>query len=225
MLIFQPVENALYLGRLLRTALALGIDGLIALSSALCRSLAQLRQCVTLLTSNEKTKPNSYCTMVQNIKKNTKNSHLIIYFPTSKGVSERANKWVQRSARAKQAGWSKRTSERCKQISERTSEWPSLYFWMFWRTVSWWIRFFDSSSHKHAIETNNRILEWKKNFFEWKLVSYKTGKIDEYMNEWMHEWKNEWMNKWMNEWMNGQISDFLFWPNQGKNHIFYYINQ
>ena len=34
---------------------------------------------------------------------------------------------MQRSARAKQAGWSKRMSERCEQTSKRTSEWPSTY--------------------------------------------------------------------------------------------------
>ena len=41
-------------------------------------------------------------------------------FPTSLGVSE----WAQRSARAKRAVRSKRTSERCERTSERMSEWP-----------------------------------------------------------------------------------------------------
>ena len=36
----------------------------------------------------------------------------------------RANKWVQRSARAKWAVRSKLTSEGCEQTSRRTSEWP-----------------------------------------------------------------------------------------------------
>ena len=51
-----------------------------------------------------------------------------IYFPTSKGVSavsERANEWAQRRARAKRAVRSKRTCERCEQTSEWPSEWPS----------------------------------------------------------------------------------------------------
>ena len=55
---------------------------------------------------------------------------LKIHFPTSEGVSEvseRANKWAQRRARAKRAVRSKWTSERCEQTSERTREWPSTY--------------------------------------------------------------------------------------------------
>ena len=61
-------------------------------------------------------------------KKHWMNSHLIIHCPTSEGVSEvseRANKWAQRRARAKRAVRSKWTSERCERTSERTSEWPS----------------------------------------------------------------------------------------------------
>ena len=57
--------------------------------------------------------------------KKTQKSHLLIYFPTSEGVSEgvsevskRANEWAQQSAWVKQAGWSKRMSEQC----ERTSK-------------------------------------------------------------------------------------------------------
>ena len=51
-------------------------------------------------------------------------------------VSEQANKWAQRSARAewmsgvckvKQAAWSKQMSEQLEPMSERTSEWPSTY--------------------------------------------------------------------------------------------------
>ena len=67
-------------------------------------------------------------TMVENGKKHRQNSHLIIHFPTSEGVSEvseRANEWAQWRARAKRAVRSKRTSERCEQTSKRTSEWPS----------------------------------------------------------------------------------------------------
>ena len=67
-------------------------------------------------------------TMVENRKKHRQNSQLIILFPTSEGaseVSEQANEWVQRRARAKRAVRSKETSERCERMSERTSEWPS----------------------------------------------------------------------------------------------------
>ena len=53
--------------------------------------------------------------------------HRVIHCPMSLGVSEQANEWAQRSAQAKQAVWSERMSERCKWISERTSEWPSTY--------------------------------------------------------------------------------------------------
>ena len=63
-------------------------------------------------------------------KKHRHNSHLIIHFPTSEGVSkvsERANEWAQRRARAKRAVRSKQTSERCERMSKRTSEWPSTY--------------------------------------------------------------------------------------------------
>ena len=42
----------------------------------------------------------------------------------SEWVSERANEWAQRSARAKRAVRSKRMSERCERTSERMSEWP-----------------------------------------------------------------------------------------------------
>ena len=44
-------------------------------------------------------------TMVENGKKHNQNSHLIIHFPTSEGMSE--------------------VSEWCERTSERTSEWPS----------------------------------------------------------------------------------------------------
>ena len=55
---------------------------------------------------------------------------LKIHFPTSEGVSEvseRANEWAKRRARAKQAVRSKQMSERCERMKERTSEWPSAY--------------------------------------------------------------------------------------------------
>ena len=67
-------------------------------------------------------------TMVKNRKKHRQNSHPIIHCPTSEGVSEvseRANEWAQRRARAKRAVWSKRTSERCERKSKWTSKWPS----------------------------------------------------------------------------------------------------
>ena len=69
--------------------------------------------------------------MVQNRKKTRKKKHLIIHFPMSSGVSERTNEWAQRSVRAKRAMRSKRTSEQCERTSERTSEWPSTYVWVF----------------------------------------------------------------------------------------------
>ena len=58
--------------------------------------------------------------IVQNRKKYSKNRHLIIHFPTSSAVSEQAYEWLQRSARAKRAGWSKRMSERYKYQSHST---------------------------------------------------------------------------------------------------------
>ena len=39
----------------------------------------------------------------------------------------RANEWTQQSTRVNWAVRSKRTSEQCKQMSKRTSEWPSTY--------------------------------------------------------------------------------------------------
>jgi len=69
-----------------------------------------------------------YCTMVENRKKHRQNRYSIIHCPTSEGVSEvseRANEWAQRRARAKRAVRSKQTSERCERTSKRTSEWPS----------------------------------------------------------------------------------------------------
>ena len=38
---------------------------------------------------------------------------------------------MQRDARLKRAGRSERTSESCERKSERTSEWPSTYIWVF----------------------------------------------------------------------------------------------
>ena len=43
----------------------------------------------------------------------------------SEWASKRANEWAQRSAQAKRAVQSKRMSERCEQMSDWTSEWPS----------------------------------------------------------------------------------------------------
>ena len=43
----------------------------------------------------------------------------------SEWVSERANEWAQQSPRAKWVMRGKRMIERCKQTSERRSEWPS----------------------------------------------------------------------------------------------------
>ena len=72
----------------------------------------------------------------------SRSRNLIIDFPTSLGVIDQANKWTQRSARAKQAMHSKRMSERCEQMSKWTSEWPSTYvlilgcsepLWSGWR--------------------------------------------------------------------------------------------
>ena len=37
------------------------------------------------------------CTMVENRKKHRQNSNLINHFPTSEGVSERANEWAVRA--------------------------------------------------------------------------------------------------------------------------------
>ena len=52
----------------------------------------------------------------------------IYYFPwAQEWVSERANKWAQRSAWAKQAVCSQRMSEWCRWMSEHTSEWPCTY--------------------------------------------------------------------------------------------------
>ena len=59
--------------------------------------------------------------------------HLIFHLPTSSGVSERASEQTraaQRSARAKQACWSKRLDERSERTSERTSDRPSTYVWI-----------------------------------------------------------------------------------------------
>ena len=68
-----------------------------------------------------------FCTMVQNRKKHSKNSYLIIHLPTSLRVSERTNEWVQRSGQEKRAVRTKKTSEQCKRTSEGTREWPSTY--------------------------------------------------------------------------------------------------
>ena len=52
--------------------------------------------------------------MVQNRKKKHRiKSNPIINCSTSEEVSERANQWAQRSARAKRVGWSKWMSEQC----------------------------------------------------------------------------------------------------------------
>ena len=64
------------------------------------------------------------------VQKHSKNSHLINHCPTSEGVSEvseRAGKWVQRSAQAKRVVQSKLMSEQSVEMSKWTSEWPSTY--------------------------------------------------------------------------------------------------
>ena len=76
--------------------------------------------------------------MVENGKKHRQNSHLMNHCPTSEGVSEvseRANEWAVRRARAKRAVRSKRTSERCERTDERVAQYFSLYFWFIWPTV------------------------------------------------------------------------------------------
>ena len=60
--------------------------------------------------------PNIKWIAKRNSQKHRQNSHLIIHCPTSEGVSEaseRANKWAQRSARAKQAVRSKLCEASC----------------------------------------------------------------------------------------------------------------
>ena len=57
-----------------------------------------------------------------------KDSHLIIHFFMSEGVSKvrgRANEWAQRSARVKQKVRCERMSEQCEGMSKRTSKWHS----------------------------------------------------------------------------------------------------
>ena len=80
-------------------------------------------------------KPGNHSIMVQN--RQRKQQKKPSYFSLSLELgsergNERANKWVQHSERAKRAvrgkptsEWCKLTSERCKQMSRRTSEWPS----------------------------------------------------------------------------------------------------
>ena len=54
-------------------------------------------------------------------------NHSLSHELGKKGVSERVNKCAQLSARAKKAVQSKRMSERCGRMSERSSVWPSTY--------------------------------------------------------------------------------------------------
>ena len=70
----------------------------------------------------------THLTIGQNRKNHRKNSHPIIHFPTREGVSEE-------SERAKRAGWSKQTSERCEQTNERVAQNFHLGFWLIWPTV------------------------------------------------------------------------------------------
>ena len=77
-----------------------------------------------------------WCTMGQIKEKHR--THPIVTDPRArervKWAHEQANEWVQRSTRANQAVWSKKMSERCEQMSEWTSEWPSLDSW--WAVVT-----------------------------------------------------------------------------------------
>ena len=86
-------------------------------------------------------------TMIENRKKHRQNSHPIIHYPTSEGVSEvservsaaegaseasspeQANKWASERAneRAKRAVWSKQTSKRCERTDERMAQYYSLF--------------------------------------------------------------------------------------------------
>ena len=81
-------------------------------------------------------------TMGQNRKKHRTNNHLIIHFPISEGVSKvskRVSEWAQRSTRAKWVVRSKQTNEWCKQMSERTSKWPSTSVYILGCSGPQWI--------------------------------------------------------------------------------------
>ena len=83
--------------------------------------------------------------MVQNRKKHRKNSHLIIHFPTSEGVSatERLREGVSKRSRACELSKQGRArelvigaSERAnKQMDEGMAQYFCLGFWLIWSTV------------------------------------------------------------------------------------------
>ena len=96
-----------------------------------------------------------------------KDSHLIIHFFMSEGVSKvrgRANEWAQRSARGKRVVRSKRTSEWCERTSERTSEWPNTYIWVFGCS---------------GLQCKNK-LKWKMEISPNTLAKYKRQRRDLY---------------------------------------------
>ena len=76
-------------------------------------------------------------------KEHRKNSHFILHFPMSEGVSEvseQTSEWAQRSGRAKRVVQSKRTSEWCEWTSGWMSEWSSSSVWILGCSGPQWSR-------------------------------------------------------------------------------------
>ena len=72
--------------------------------------------------------------MGQNRKKLRKNSHLIIHFPTSKGVSKVSER-VNAVERASKASTAEQVNEWAVRANERVAQYFNLYTWLFWPTV------------------------------------------------------------------------------------------
>ena len=123
------------------------------------------------------------------------NSKIEIAFPwASEWVSERANEWAQRSARAKQM------SERCERTSKRRSKWPSTqcvgfkYFlptvrrgpnaWRAETEWNWRIRLVDILLCPMSSGTSKRVSEWAQRS-AWAKRSVQADKqVDEQIAKW-----------------------------------------
>ena len=77
------------------------------------------------------------CTIGQNRKKHRINSHRIIQFPTSEGVSEVSEH--SRGRKQSEQGRASSTSEWCERTNERMSEWPSTAVWILGYSGPQWM--------------------------------------------------------------------------------------
>ena len=148
----------------------------------------------------------------------------IILFPmsleASEWVSEWGNEWAQLSARAKRAVRSKQMRERFEQMSERTSEWPSILrvdFISFQPSVRrYHCHCRHHRHHYHHRRWHHRTVDWNCMKSTHSIRRHKSLS-HELWSEWMSELAteaSEWASKWVsgaNKRANGGVNDPLLY--------------